>query len=137
VFNNQKSQGAFGFGDIPDLCRPTRASTRDSRPGDSPDTKPSGRTAFPKGFFLGSSYTACPQNFHHRGIANPSAQPTRPGYLASTPLVLCLSSEIACRNRLQGNGPIQLTTDGFRPYLTAVEDAFGAEIDYAQLVKLY
>ena len=83
------------------------------------------------------SYAASPQNFNHRGIANPSAKPTGPGYLASTPLVLCLSSEIACRNRLQGNGPIQLTTDGFRPYLTAVEDAFGAEIDYAQLVKLY
>lgn len=32
---------------------------------------------------------------------------------------------------------VQLTTDGFRPYLTAVEDAFGADIDYAMLVKLY
>lgn len=26
---------------------------------------------------------------------------------------------------------IQLTTDGFRPYLTAVEDAFGGNVDYA------
>lgn len=34
-------------------------------------------------------------------------------------------------------GRIQLTTDGFRPYLVAVEAAFGASIDYAQLVKLY
>ena len=32
---------------------------------------------------------------------------------------------------------VQLTTDGFRPYLPAVEDTFGADVDYAQLVKLY
>lgn len=32
---------------------------------------------------------------------------------------------------------IQLTTDGWKPYLEAVEGAFGADIDYAQLVKLY
>ena len=32
---------------------------------------------------------------------------------------------------------VQLTTDGHRPYLEAVEDAFGADIDYAQLVKIY
>jgi hypothetical protein len=32
---------------------------------------------------------------------------------------------------------IQLTTDGLRAYLEAVEGAFGAAIDYAQLVKLY
>lgn len=32
---------------------------------------------------------------------------------------------------------IQLTTDGHKVYLNAVEDAFGSEIDYAQLVKLY
>src|SRR3990167_6165084 len=32
---------------------------------------------------------------------------------------------------------VQLTTDGYRPYLMAVEDAFGADIDYATLVKLY
>jgi IS1 family transposase len=41
------------------------------------------------------------------------------------------------RIRLNGNGRIQLTTDGLRAYLQAVEDAFGTEIDYAQLVKLY
>jgi hypothetical protein len=34
-------------------------------------------------------------------------------------------------------GRIQLTTDGLKAYLEAVEDAFGADIDYAQLVKLY
>jgi IS1 family transposase len=32
---------------------------------------------------------------------------------------------------------VQLTTDGHKPYLAAVEDAFGADIDYAQLVKIY
>ncbi|MFC2016925.1 IS1 family transposase [Chloroflexota bacterium] len=32
---------------------------------------------------------------------------------------------------------VQLTTDGHRAYFTAVEDVFGAEIDYAMLVKLY
>jgi IS1 family transposase len=32
---------------------------------------------------------------------------------------------------------VQLTTDGHRAYLTAVEDAFGAEIDYAMLQKIY
>lgn len=32
---------------------------------------------------------------------------------------------------------IQLTTDGLRAYLEAVEGAFGSEIDYAQLVKTY
>jgi IS1 family transposase len=32
---------------------------------------------------------------------------------------------------------VQLTTDGYRAYLEAVEGAFGADIDYAMLVKLY
>jgi IS1 family transposase len=32
---------------------------------------------------------------------------------------------------------IQLTTDGHRAYLTAVENAFGGAIDYAMLVKVY
>jgi IS1 family transposase len=32
---------------------------------------------------------------------------------------------------------IQLTTDGHKMYLTAVHDAFGKDIDYAQLVKVY
>jgi IS1 family transposase len=32
---------------------------------------------------------------------------------------------------------IQLTTDGHRVYLQAVEGAFGNEVDYAMLVKLY
>ena len=32
---------------------------------------------------------------------------------------------------------VQLTTDGFRPYLEAVDEAFGCDIDYAMLVKMY
>ena len=32
---------------------------------------------------------------------------------------------------------VQLTTDGHKAYLNAVEDAFGADIDYAMLVKIY
>ena len=32
---------------------------------------------------------------------------------------------------------VQLTTDGHKAYLEAVEEAFGADVDYAQLIKLY
>ncbi|PZU61102.1 MAG: IS1 family transposase [Sphingobium sp.] len=32
---------------------------------------------------------------------------------------------------------VQLTSDGHRAYLEAVEGAFGADVDFAQLVKLY
>ena len=32
---------------------------------------------------------------------------------------------------------VQLTTDGHRAYLDAVEGAFGCDVDYAQLVKMY
>jgi IS1 family transposase len=32
---------------------------------------------------------------------------------------------------------VQLTTDGHKAYLVAVEEAFGANVDYAMLVKLY
>ena len=39
------------------------------------------------------------------------------------------------RDRLANR--VQLTTDGHRAYLEAVEAAFGPEIDYAMLVKLY
>ncbi|HLE63626.1 MAG TPA: IS1 family transposase [Pyrinomonadaceae bacterium] len=39
------------------------------------------------------------------------------------------------KSRLAGR--VQLTTDGLRVYLEAVEGAFGADIDYAQLVKIY
>ena len=32
---------------------------------------------------------------------------------------------------------VQLTSDGHKPYLEAVEEAFGADIDYAMLIKHY
>ena len=32
---------------------------------------------------------------------------------------------------------VQITTDGHKPYLVAVEDAFGADVDYATIQKLY
>jgi len=32
---------------------------------------------------------------------------------------------------------VQLTTDGLKSYLDAVEGAFGADVDYAMLIKLY
>ncbi|MCY4661135.1 MAG: IS1 family transposase [Acidobacteria bacterium] len=38
-------------------------------------------------------------------------------------------------NRLRGR--VQLTSDGHGPYIAAVEDAFGADVDFAQLIKLY
>ena len=34
-------------------------------------------------------------------------------------------------------GRVQITTDGHRVYLDAVENAFGADIDYAMLQKIY
>ncbi|MBI1874767.1 MAG: IS1 family transposase, partial [Acidobacteria bacterium] len=42
-------------------------------------------------------------------------------------------SDLATRLRSR----IQLTSDGLRVYLEAVETAFGADIDYSMLVKLY
>ena len=32
---------------------------------------------------------------------------------------------------------VQLTSDGHKPYLEAVEEAFGAEVDYAMLIKIF
>ncbi len=32
---------------------------------------------------------------------------------------------------------VQLTTDGHKSYLEAVEGAFGSDVDYAQLIKIY
>ena len=39
------------------------------------------------------------------------------------------------RSRLANR--VQLTTDGHKAYLEAIEGAFGADVDYAQLIKLY
>ncbi len=40
-----------------------------------------------------------------------------------------------CAKRISNR--VQITTDGHRAYLDAVEDAFGADIDYAMLQKIY
>jgi IS1 family transposase len=40
-----------------------------------------------------------------------------------------------CANRISNR--VQITTDGHRAYLETVETAFGADIDYAQLQKIY
>ena len=40
-----------------------------------------------------------------------------------------------CANRIRGR--VQITTDGHKAYLQAVEDAFGMDVDYAQLQKIY
>ena len=40
-----------------------------------------------------------------------------------------------CASRIRNR--VQITTDGHRAYLDAVEDAFGADIDYAMLQKIY
>src|SRR5712675_3591560 len=40
-----------------------------------------------------------------------------------------------CANRIKGR--VQVTTDGHKAYLEAVETAFGAACDYAMLQKIY
>jgi len=40
-----------------------------------------------------------------------------------------------CAGRIRNR--VQITTDGHKSYLEAVENAFGADIDYAQLQKVY
>lgn len=48
-------------------------------------------------------------------------------------------SAMALMDDLQGRlaNRVQLTTDGHRAYLEAVEGTFGGDVDFAQLVKLY
>lgn len=48
---------------------------------------------------------------------------------AATEFIKDLASRLANR--------VMLTTDGLKAYLEAVESAFGADIDYAQLIKIY
>ena len=50
-----------------------------------------------------------------------------------TECAVMFMEDVASRIRTR----IQLTTDGHRPYLEAVEGAFGMDIDYAMLVKIY
>ena len=35
------------------------------------------------------------------------------------------------------SGRCQVTSDGFKPYINAVEEAWGADVDFAQLIKIY
>ncbi len=42
-------------------------------------------------------------------------------------------SDVASRVRTR----VQLTTDGHKVYVNAVEDAFGAGVDYGMLTKIY
>ncbi len=53
----------------------------------------------------------------------------RRDYLSAKLFIQDLAERLAHR--------VQLTTDGHKAYLQAIEDAFGYEIDYAQLIKLY
>jgi IS1 family transposase len=46
-----------------------------------------------------------------------------------------LSFVVDLRGRLANR--VQLTSDGHRPYLTAVDAVFGEDVDYAMLVKIY
>jgi IS1 family transposase len=48
---------------------------------------------------------------------------------SATELVQDLAGRLANR--------VQITTDGLKAYVGAIEDAFGGDVDFAQLVKLY
>ena len=41
------------------------------------------------------------------------------------------------KDKLKSNGRVQLTSDGWGSYVDAVELAFGTEVDFAQLIKMY
>src|ERR1700756_5453341 len=45
--------------------------------------------------------------------------------------------ELVCDLSRRLANRVQITSDGHRAYLEAVELGFGADVDYAQLVKLY
>ena len=49
------------------------------------------------------------------------------------------STAIALFDDLRGRlaNRVQLTSDGYRVYIDAIEGAFGGDVDYAQLVKVY
>ena len=57
------------------------------------------------------------------------------GLLLIVPLTLQMTFMEDLASRLKNR--VQLTTDGHKAYLTAVENAFGGNIDYARLVKIY
>lgn len=51
----------------------------------------------------------------------------------STPYAVKFISDLASRLTHR----VQVTTDGHRPYLKAIDGAFGADVDYAMLEKIY
>ncbi len=59
-----------------------------------------------------------------------------PSWLVGRRDAICASEFLADVSKRLSNR-VQLTSDGLKSYLVAVEDAFGSEIDYAQLVKVY
>lgn len=59
-----------------------------------------------------------------------------PAWLVGSRDINCASIFIGdLKNRLANR--VQITTDGHKMYLEAIENAFGSEVDYAMLVKLY
>lgn len=65
---------------------------------------------------------------------------------ANTKLVLCyqlgrrdIETALKFTEKLQRatDGRFQLTTDGLRAYIYAIEETFGSDVDYAQLIKKY
>lgn len=59
-----------------------------------------------------------------------------PSWLIGNRSAVCASEFIAdLKSRLANR--VQLTSDGHRPYLQAVEAAFGDDVDYAMLQKIY
>ena len=51
----------------------------------------------------------------------------------STETAKAFVSDLASRLRNR----VQITTDGHKPYIEAIEGAFGADVDYSMLVKVY
>src|SRR5216683_6845423 len=47
------------------------------------------------------------------------------------------ATEFVCDLSKRLRSRVQVTSDGLRSYIEAIEAGFGAEVDYAQMVKLY
>lgn len=92
------------------------------------------------------SFVGCKQRSKERGCSGHGDAWTWIGMDADTKLVVAYlvgERDAACANEFiidlaeRITNRVQLTSDGHLTYLKAVENAFGNEIDYAQLVKLY
>ncbi len=49
------------------------------------------------------------------------------------PTAIVFMKDLASRMKYR----VQVTTDGYKPYIDAVEQAFGIDVDYSQLIKVY